>query len=87
MTKVPAIRMQLTELVRMRPFRPFFVIFESGDRAMVVHPENVAFDPLPEGRDRIVIFAADLVHHGTLSAITKFVELDVGQPVGPASAG
>ncbi len=38
-------RQQVQRLVRQTPFRQFGITFENGDRALIEHPENLAFVP------------------------------------------
>jgi hypothetical protein len=52
---------------------------ENGDRIIVEHPENVAFDPQKDGRDRLIILSGNLVHSSTLSAVTSISEIDRGE--------
>src|SRR6266566_2501048 len=47
--RVDAIRAEIHRLIRAVPFRRFILILESGDRVLIEHPENIAFDP--EGKD------------------------------------
>jgi hypothetical protein len=47
--RTDAIRSEVHRLIRAVPFRRFALILESGDRVVIEHPENIAFDP--EGKD------------------------------------
>ena len=47
--RVEAIRSEVQRLMRTVPFRPFALSLENGDRVMIGHPENIAFDPTPNG--------------------------------------
>jgi hypothetical protein len=39
------IRNQLMHLLHQVPFQSFFILLDSGDRILIEHPENIAFDP------------------------------------------
>lgn len=39
------IRSEIHRLMRAVPFRKFVLSLENGDRALIDHPENIAFDP------------------------------------------
>lgn len=45
MPRAEAIRAEIQRLIRATPFRRFLLILESGDRVLIEHPENIAFDP------------------------------------------
>ena len=45
MTRIDSIRSEIMKRMRATPFRPFALTMESGDRVMIGHPENIAFDP------------------------------------------
>lgn len=45
MARAETIRSEIQRLIRAVPFRRFVVILESGDRVLIEHPENIAFDP------------------------------------------
>ena len=45
MTRVETVRSEVKRLVRTVPFRPFALSLENGERIVIEHPENIAFDP------------------------------------------
>jgi hypothetical protein len=47
--KTAVVRAEVQRLIRQAPFRPFVFSLENGDRVTIEHPENIAFDPGPEG--------------------------------------
>jgi hypothetical protein len=50
MPRLEVIRAEVQRLVRAAPFHPFVLVMENGDRVVIEHPENIAFDPAtPEG--------------------------------------
>ena len=59
-----------------RPFRAFAINFENGDRVVVEHPENVAFDFRKNGQDDFVLRNDKLRYFATFSAITSLAILD-----------
>jgi hypothetical protein len=52
MTRVESIRDEVLRLVRAEPFEPFVLTLENGDRLVIDHPENIAFDPESSITDR-----------------------------------
>ena len=44
MTRVDSIRSEVKNLMRASPFRRFALTLEHGDRVMLEHPANIAFD-------------------------------------------
>ena len=45
MARAQSLRAEIHRLIRTTPFRRFILILESGDRVLIEHPENIAFDP------------------------------------------
>ncbi len=45
MKRVDSIRNEVRRLIRAVPFRRFLLNLEKGDRVVIEHPENIAFDP------------------------------------------
>jgi hypothetical protein len=45
MTRVEAVRSEVQRLLKSAPFRPFALTLQNGDRVLIEHPENIAFDP------------------------------------------
>jgi hypothetical protein len=80
MTRTDTIRAELIRKIRTQRYQPFALNMENGDRFIVEHPENVAFDPVENGGDRLIILARNLVHSSSLSAVTSISELDRGEP-------
>ena len=74
------IRSEVTRLLRQIPFRPFVLILESGDRVMIEHPENLAFDPGSAQRPGSREFRAitgGLWFFGTFDKVTSVAQRDV----------
>jgi hypothetical protein len=47
MPRVEVIRSEVQRLLRAVPFHRFALNMENGDRVVIEHPENIAFDPSP----------------------------------------
>jgi hypothetical protein len=62
-------------MVRQTPFRPFVLSMENGDRVIVGHPENIAFEPEGEFPDFYVISGRVRVS-GTFEAVTSVATAD-----------
>ena len=77
------IRTELRRLVNQRPFQRFVINFENGDRPVVEHPENVAFDPSAGGSIRLYLITGNLTLHSTFDAVTSLVLQDSGQAISP----
>ena len=53
------VRSAVQRLLNQRPFRPFALLLENGDRVIIEHPENIAFDPVAQGPGTFTSLAAD----------------------------
>lgn len=80
MTRTETARQHLRRVARATPFRPYAVSLENGDRVMMEHPENVAYDPTDDGRDDTFMISGKLTHWSSSSAITGVSLLDTGEP-------
>jgi hypothetical protein len=45
MPRTANIRSEIQRLIHSAPFRKFVLNMENGDRVLIEHPENIAFDP------------------------------------------
>ncbi|HVS70170.1 MAG TPA: hypothetical protein VHQ47_02830 [Phycisphaerae bacterium] len=72
MPRNPSIRARLSQLVNAVPFRRFVLILESGDRLLIEHPENIAFDPTDgrKAQDDLLILTRRTVVISTIDAVT-----------------
>ena len=52
---------------------------ENGDRIIVEHPENIAFDPRTNGRDDFYLISERVRYWSGFSAITSIAVLDRGE--------
>lgn len=83
MTRSDAIRAKVRELRRAKLFRPFALWLENGERIMIGHPENIAFEPgSPEGvggSEDFYVISGAIRMFSTFGAITSIAMLDQGQ--------
>jgi hypothetical protein len=83
MTRVDTIRSEIHHLVRTTPFRPFALNLENGDRALIVHPENIAFDPgakeSTKGWDELYVIANGVRVFSSFGAVTSVGLVDSGE--------
>ena len=80
--RVEETRSELLRLVHQQPFQQFLISLENGDRLVVEHPENIAFDPEPNGRSRFYVLTRNLSCCANLDAVTSVVHEDIGETVG-----
>jgi hypothetical protein len=80
MARVESVRSEVQRLLRAVPFRRFVLIFESGDRALIEHPENIAFDPEGQGpgADEFYVITGRLKLFSTFGAVSSIVLADQG---------
>jgi hypothetical protein len=83
MQRVDSIRSEVLKLMRSKPFRPFALLMENGERIMIGHPENIAFEPGTAegvgGSEDFYIISGGLRMFSTFSAVTSVVIVDRGQ--------
>ena len=80
MPRVEAIRAEIQRLIHAVPFRRFILTLESGDRALIEHPENIAFDPEAKGlgSDEFYIITGRLRLFSTFGAVSSIALADQG---------
>ncbi len=80
MPRIEATRSEIRRLIRAAPFRKFLLILESGDRALIEHPENIAFDPDAKGpgSDEFYVVTGRLRLFSTFGAVSSIVLADKG---------
>ena len=76
MPRVDAIRSEIQRLIRAAPFRRFVLVLESGDRALIEHPENIAFDPEANGAEDFYVISGKLRLFSTFSAVSSVALAD-----------
>lgn len=75
------IRPEIQRLLGSRPFRPFALLLENGDRVIIEHPENIAFDPTTTGSSDFYVITGKLRMFSTFEAVTSVTLLDEGGEV------
>ena len=78
MPRVDAIRAEIHRLIRAVPFRKFVLVLESGDRGLIEHPENIAFDPEARepGADEFYVITGRIRLFSTFGAVSRIALAD-----------
>lgn len=79
MPRVEVIRSEVQRLLRAVPFRPFTLLLENGERIIIGHPENIAFDPGEGegmGSEEFYVIADRLRLFSTFGAVTSVALVD-----------
>ena len=78
MARAEAIRSEVQRLIRAAPFRKFILILESGDRVLIEHPENIAFDPEARepGAEEFYVITGRIRMFGTFGAVASIAMAD-----------
>ena len=78
MPRTEAIRAEIQRLIRATPFRKFILILESGDRVLIEHPENLAFDPEATGaaNDEFYVITGRIRLFSTFGAVSSIALAD-----------
>jgi hypothetical protein len=71
-------RKEIRRLVRERPFLPFFISLENGERIFIEHPENIAFSPRPNSATDFYAISGDLRVHSSFDTVTSVSTLQNG---------
>jgi len=73
-----AVRSEVSRLIRAVPFRKFVLVLESGDRALIEHPENIAFDPEARepGGDEFYVITGRIRLFSTFGAVSSIALAD-----------
>lgn len=84
MPRVELVRSEVQRLLRAAPFHPFALTMENGDRVIIEHPENIAFDPATQegagGSEDFYVISNRLRLFSTFSAVTGVTLVDRGEP-------
>lgn len=72
------VRPEVQRLLTARPFRPFALLMENGDRVIIEHPENIAFDPVGPGPSDFYVISGRLRMFSTFEAVTSVSLIDEG---------
>jgi hypothetical protein len=76
------IRSEVRRLLRQVPFRPFLLTLESGDRVLIEHPENIAFDPRPGSSSDFYVISGSVRLFSTFEAVLSAAILVPSGPDG-----
>lgn len=83
MPRVEVVRSEVQRLLHAVPFRPFALTLENGDRVIIEHPENIAFDPATAegtgGSEEFYVIANKLRLFSTFGAVTSVALVDRGE--------
>jgi hypothetical protein len=74
--RTDSIRSEIQRLIRSVPFHRFALSLENGDRALIEHPENIAFDPEPGGSEDFYVISGKLRLFSTFSAVSSVALAD-----------
>jgi hypothetical protein len=78
MTRSEAIRKEVERLIHATPFRRFVIALESGDRVLIEHPENIAFDPkAKKGDGDFYVITGRVRLFSTFAAVSSVALADV----------
>lgn len=72
------IRPEVQRLVDARPFTPFALTLENGDRVVIEHRENIAYDPTGDGAGEFYVITKKLRLFSTFEAVTGVALADTG---------
>ena len=75
MPRVDSIRSEVQRLIRTIPFRRFVLSLENGERILIEHPENVAFDPRPGSSSDFYVLSGSLRLFSTFGAVSSLAML------------
>jgi hypothetical protein len=82
--RADAVRTEVQRLLRQVPFRRFALSLENGDRIVIEHPENIAFDPGADGSQGspdFYVISGRLRVFSTFEAVTGVALLDTAGQV------
>jgi len=81
--RTEVVRAEVRRLLHQAPFRPFALSMENGDRVIVEHSENIAFDPASNsgGSSDFYVISGDLRLFSTFEAVTSVALADTGEQV------
>lgn len=76
MPRTDSIRSEVQRLIRQVPFRKFLLSLENGERALIEHPENIAFEPDATASDEFYVISGKLRLFSTFGAVTGVILAD-----------
>lgn len=78
MARVDSIRSEVQRLIRAAPFRRFVMSLENGDRVVIEHPENIAFDPNGGASNEFYVISGAVRMFSTFGAVSSVALADQG---------
>ena len=72
---VELVRSELQRVLRQTPFRAFAITLDGGERAIIEHPENVAFDPRPGSSSDFYVLTGSLRLFTTFNKVSSIAIL------------
>ena len=81
--RTEVIRAEVQRLIKQVPFRPFALTLENGQRIIIEHPENIAFDPATNGSGKgssdFYVISGNLRLFSAFDAVSSAAILDSGE--------
>jgi hypothetical protein len=81
--RTDTVRAEVQRLLRQVPFRPFALSLENGQRVLIEHPENIAFDPATNGSAKgssdFYVITSDLRLFSAFDAVSNVTLLDTDE--------
>jgi hypothetical protein len=71
--QVELMRTELQRLLRQVPFHPFIMNVVGGERAVIEHPENVAFDPRPGSSSDFYVLTGTVRLYSTFGKVSSAI--------------
>ena len=81
--RTQTVRGEVQRLIHQRPFKPFVLNLENGDRIPIGHPENIAFDPGENGSsgsDDFYVVSGRVRIHSVFEAVTSVGSAESVEP-------
>jgi hypothetical protein len=79
--RTETIRSEVQRLIQQSPFQRFALNMENGDRIVIEHPENIAFDPPNDqsaGSQDFYVLSANLRIFAAFDAVSTVALVDQG---------
>jgi hypothetical protein len=69
--RTQVVRAEVERLLHQVPFRSFILALENGETVRIEHPENIAFDPGPQGSSDFYVLTGRLRLFSTFEAVAS----------------
>ncbi len=73
--QVELVQSELQRVLRLTPFRPFILTLVGGERAVIEHSENVAFDPRPGSSSDFYVLSGSVRLFSTFETVSSIAML------------